>query len=408
MSPRPAFPARRRAEEFHSLLAGAGDPRGAGSERYADLLEVVGSLRTAGAAPVVPRPEFSASLRERLMAEADTALVPGAADAVESRLTLAPTAPRRRERRLALVAGTAVFIGASTSMAMASQSALPGDALYPIKRALEDAHTAVSLGDEAKGSTLLASAQARLDEVEALSERDGAGTRAALERTLATFTEQADDAATRILTDYTGPADDAAVEELRAFVRDSLGTLDDLQPLLPAALQDLLRDAARTLAAIDGDASAVCPSCSGGLTTVPDLLLRGAEAVGTVPSQAPTSGSSTPGSTTGARKATAPSATPTPGAPLPQSGDPSSPASPLLPKPSDDGAPTSDGTDSPLTPLTRGLTGLGVTTSDSLGEVGKLVEKLLGATEPTAGSSPSKKASGTPSKDAGLGLTGKD
>ena len=70
------FTARRRAEEFDALLDGASSPTpltGRAADRYAELLAVVGELRAVPA--VEPRPEFTASLRARLMAEADTVLV---------------------------------------------------------------------------------------------------------------------------------------------------------------------------------------------------------------------------------------------------------------------------------------------------------------------------------------------
>ena len=56
-------------------------------------------------------------------------------------------------------------------MAVAAQSALPGDALYPLKRAIENAETGFSVSDEAKGSTILGNASGRLDEVDALDPR---------------------------------------------------------------------------------------------------------------------------------------------------------------------------------------------------------------------------------------------
>ena len=60
------FSARRRADEFEALLSR--DPTtatsGRDAEPYADLLDVVADLRAVP--PVTARPEFVASLRERL------------------------------------------------------------------------------------------------------------------------------------------------------------------------------------------------------------------------------------------------------------------------------------------------------------------------------------------------------
>ena len=54
-------------------------------------------------------------------------------------------------------------------MAVASQSALPGDALYPIKRAIENTEAGVRVSDDAKGETILSNASGRLNEVDKLT-----------------------------------------------------------------------------------------------------------------------------------------------------------------------------------------------------------------------------------------------
>jgi len=68
----PVFGARRRAEEFHSLVEDT-STGGLHDARYADFLDIVASLRDTPAAQ--PRPEFVSGLRERLMIEAETVLV---------------------------------------------------------------------------------------------------------------------------------------------------------------------------------------------------------------------------------------------------------------------------------------------------------------------------------------------
>src|SRR5690349_9020216 len=102
------FSARRRADELEALLSR--DPTTAPSERdaerYADLLEVVAGLRAVP--PVEARPEFVASLRERLMAEADTALV--RQPPAPSRLAM-PASSRTRQRRIGAVLGGVALVG---------------------------------------------------------------------------------------------------------------------------------------------------------------------------------------------------------------------------------------------------------------------------------------------------------
>src|SRR3954447_22986640 len=99
------FPARRRADEFAEIVEGA---RAGDAARDAELLELVGALRSVPRPAA--RPEFVADLRERLLAEAATALVP----ADTSRLRLPERHPVR-ERRIAAIVGGIAVVGATTS-----------------------------------------------------------------------------------------------------------------------------------------------------------------------------------------------------------------------------------------------------------------------------------------------------
>src|SRR5262245_47558716 len=94
----PAFTARRRAEEFDSLVEGTSTGRS--DERYAEFLAIVEGLRAVPAPEA--RPEFVSDLRERLMVAAATELLPSAEE--EARLTLPPRRPAR-DRRLAVAVG---------------------------------------------------------------------------------------------------------------------------------------------------------------------------------------------------------------------------------------------------------------------------------------------------------------
>lgn len=263
--------ARRRADRFDALV---GDPTATADDaRTAELLELVGALRSVPAP--APRADFSAALREQLMAEADTVLLPRDRS-VDARLTLPAARPQRtrRDRRLAVAAGTLAVVGATTSMAMAAQTALPGDALYPVKRALEDARTGVSVGEGAKGSTLLASASGRLDELAELARRDTAESSAAVPVTLEAFTAQAAEAAALLVESYEESGEAEAIATLRDFTAQSMAELAALEQVLPASARDALREAAQLLAEIDATAAALCPTCGGsGVTEVPLSLL---------------------------------------------------------------------------------------------------------------------------------------
>lgn len=262
----PVYATRRRAEEFHALVEGstpASDPR------LADALAVVGQLREV--APVEPRAEFSAALRAELMAAADTLLLPSADT---QRLTLPPRRTAR-DRRIAAFVGACAVVGASTSLAVAAQSALPGEMLYPLKRVLEDAEAGAQLSDEARGTTLLDSATDRLAEVSALLRTGDLREGPVVADTLVDFSDQALEASELLLADYAETGDEGSVEELLTFTSSSMGTLAQLETLLPEEALDELQYAAEVLAEIDAAAARACPSCEGGITQVPPSLLAG-------------------------------------------------------------------------------------------------------------------------------------
>lgn len=258
------IPARRRAEEFAALVDGGGNATGT---RHDDLVELVTALR--GTPLVAPRPEFVAELRSALMADAELALA-----SVDTRLTL-PAHPRsQRDRRFAIAAGTIALLGAGSSMAVAAQDALPGDALYPVKRVVEGAQTALQVDGISKGAVLLANASGRLDEISELQSRNSAEGMAALPDTFDDFSDQADAAADLLLTEYDRTGDRDAVTELREFTGESMDTLVELGSGLPSSARAALENAARVLTQIDDRAAAACPECAGGIDEVPPMFLR--------------------------------------------------------------------------------------------------------------------------------------
>lgn len=259
------FRAQQRADDFDALVeqASTQGASSAGNTRDAQLLELVGALR--GVPDPQPRPEFVADLRSRLMAEAETALVP--VDVAKLKL---PARRTKRERRIAAVVGGLAIAGATTSVAMASQSALPGESLYPIKRVIESAQTGLSVGEARKGSTELANAASRLDEVAALTQDDALGNDERIARTLGTFTEQATTGADLLLADYARTERASSISTLRDFASTSMDQLVDLEPEIPYAARDELLAAANTLAQIDAEAEQRCATCGGTpITSIP-------------------------------------------------------------------------------------------------------------------------------------------
>lgn len=257
-------PARRRAEEFATLVdAGAVD-----DPRHAVLLEVVATLRALE--PAAPRAEYVADLRDRLMAEADVALT-----TVDHRLMLPPHTRTRRDHRLAVVTGTIVALGATSSVAVAAQNALPGEVLYPIKRAIESVQTTVQTDDIARAERILDIASGRLAEASELARRGG-DAEAALPETLQDFTDHALEASNLLLGEYAETGDASVIEKLRAFASESMSTLAAIDALVPTELRAELNAVALALAQIDEMAAEACPSCGGGITELPSMFLLAA------------------------------------------------------------------------------------------------------------------------------------
>lgn len=277
-----AFSARRRADDFDTLVSrpGGGPLSDREQERYAALLDLVTDLRTVPQA--VARPEFVGDLRSRLMIEAETALLP--MPSIADRLAL-PVLPTRRDRRVATAIGAAALLGSTTSMAVAAQSAIPGDALYPVKRGIESAQTELR-GDDA--AALLANASGRLAEVDELTRRGTPEGIAAVPRTLDEFSEQSSEAADVLMASYARNGADAAITSLREFTSASMDHLLGLEASLPDSARDELVAAARNLAEIDDEARLACPTCPGGIGRLPQLLLTpGLGDVQAVPSGVP-------------------------------------------------------------------------------------------------------------------------
>ncbi|MFT4082833.1 MAG: DUF5667 domain-containing protein [Nocardioides sp.] len=288
----PAFPARRRADEFERLVEAARNadddaaPASSAAREVADLVALVGELREV--TPPAPRPEFVADLRERLMTAAATELTEAARQAEErnDRLTVRrlsdPTKAGRRRRRMAVGIAALVIVGGTTGTALASQNALPGDTLYPVKRAVENLRTGLSISDHAKGTQLLGDAGTRLEEVrelaESIAQTTPGGTAdshdaASMEQTLEAFSSQATKGSDLLLDDYRAHQDASSIKALHTFTSDGIDQLAQLEPVVPDDAKDALGDAAQTLLSIDQTAASLCAECGSAITELPASLV---------------------------------------------------------------------------------------------------------------------------------------
>ncbi|NUR08409.1 MAG: hypothetical protein HOQ22_01740 [Nocardioidaceae bacterium] len=255
------FRPRQRTEVFAARVDGADRVVRADAE-VERLVGVATTLRTFAESPVqqavaAPRDEFVADLRARLLAETAVVLTP------ENRSLRLPERRRgTRERKLVAVATAAVILGGTAGVATAAQSALPGDALYPLKRGIERAETGLASNDAGRGRDLLSSATDRLDEVDRLLARRAPTASPQIPGTLHDFSAQAREGSGLLLTSYDESQDPATIDAVRRFAADGLATLRAMSTTAPPDARDELRDAANTLRDIDRQARALCDSCS--------------------------------------------------------------------------------------------------------------------------------------------------
>jgi hypothetical protein len=174
---------RRRAERFAQLLDEAnGGRRHHVRSRHDDELTslVAFGKRVYDTTPTAPLdPDFRSALRASLLATAEREGI--GSTAIEERASrpfwrqntagLSPAArakqTRRRARRTIVITVAAGAIAVS-GMSAASEGALPGDALYGMKRSTERAQLALTSSDLSRGQLFLEFARTRLAEAEAV------------------------------------------------------------------------------------------------------------------------------------------------------------------------------------------------------------------------------------------------
>jgi hypothetical protein len=162
----------RSADRFQRAL----DGERITDERLVELVET--SRHLVGLVPSMPAPDaaFVATLRERLMAEAARMPVPSpvAAKAAAARRAAARTTPvvvvvgRGLPRLLAGAAASVLLVGGIVGAV--SRSAVPGDALYPVKGWLDGVAVRLADNDFERGQTYLSQAQSHVSDARELSE----------------------------------------------------------------------------------------------------------------------------------------------------------------------------------------------------------------------------------------------
>ncbi|HEX2306950.1 MAG TPA: DUF5667 domain-containing protein [Jatrophihabitantaceae bacterium] len=215
-------------------------------------LQLINRLEALPSMGAEPAPAFRAGLRAQLLEHAPELLAPAPTDTeAPARVVTALDWRRRwRDLRRPIIAATAVatvfFILMGTSVWL-SKRALPGDALYAVKRASEDARISITHGDAAKGKKYLQFASDRLEEISKLIGRSNTsgGSRPSSGRlsdhiqdlvvsTLATLDQQARDGTSLLTKSAVAAGDSAVLAPLAPWASTEQTGLTDIANRLPS------------------------------------------------------------------------------------------------------------------------------------------------------------------------------
>lgn len=204
------FGFRQRAGQFSRLLDDQGAAQSALDPDTAAMVEFVDRLRAAGGSGGGGglSPDFQAGLRMRLIAVASVSS-PGSTTSQPAHVR--GTSWWLRPSRQRAATGVLAGVVAITGIGVAGERALPGDLFYGVKRAGEAVQLRTADGEADVALRHLLQAQARIDEVTALVERDAGN---ALGRQL-------------VAAPTAGLAADSTAAGVNALVQQTLRDMDD-------------------------------------------------------------------------------------------------------------------------------------------------------------------------------------
>ena len=230
------------------------------SRRRPQHLRPVGARR----APCVrcpsrrPGPVRGRPARAALLA-AEAELVPADAPAARRRRAAhdqaAPHPPRTPDRHRAR---RAAILGATTSMAVASQGAIPGDTLYPVKRAIENTQAGFSVGDDAKGESVLGNAS-NAPRRGRRADPAGGPDATLVTETLNDFATQATEAADLLIADYEHNGDRESIAQVHQNSPRRAWTRSLSQRRRPGGAHDALLGRCPVIFALDDQAREPLP-----------------------------------------------------------------------------------------------------------------------------------------------------
>jgi hypothetical protein len=295
---------RRRAERFAQLLdeANGGRRHHVRSAVDDDLAELVAVGNRVSAlqrsVDVQVDPEFRVGLRAMLVAAAEREAMGASGDgqvtidleafraAAQAGARPAPTARRLRTRG-AIIVGVACGAIAVSGMSAASENAVPGDALYGVKRSTERAQLALASSDLTKGQLFLDFAGTRLEEARAVDDAGGA-----FVRVLSDMDANTTQGVRLLTTTAIQRRDPAALDAISAFLKSQRPAITDMMVESPVAEFDRAAESAKLLATIDERVSELRASLICGEGEAP-----GSDALGPLPFACATPSGTTDGET---------------------------------------------------------------------------------------------------------------
>jgi hypothetical protein len=154
-------------------------------------------------------------------------------------------------------------------MAVASQAAVPGDVLYPVKRVIESAQVSLKADDGDKATALLDLADRRLGETRQLIIHGAPA--ANVNSALQDVEDHTAKAADLTFADHRATGDTAGMNRLSSFTHRAIADLTSLSPLVATDSRPALMSAVQALRNTQAATLDACPTCETA-TTVPQLV----------------------------------------------------------------------------------------------------------------------------------------
>lgn len=256
-------------------------------QKYEDALDVGSSHdrstahlarvgESVGDTATDPDGTFVIGLRAKLMREASSTANAGKrARSTEPKPDQTRTVPARgpRKKVVAIVTSTTVTLG-GLGVLGGSVSAMPGEALYPIKRGFENSRIALAHDPATLGEQHLRLAARRLDETKQLAIPSKSEKNTPLiSSTLSAFAIEAEKGARLLFEAYGASHENHDIEKTTQFLQEYSESLEELSRIIPNESGRSYETAVETVHKLHAKATNICPGCSiASLTDLPTSL----------------------------------------------------------------------------------------------------------------------------------------